>query len=62
MWTQEQRRICRREGDGDPSKLRDAEREQLELLIPTPRPNARSRFSQLTFDGTDRKGRDAPVD
>ena len=34
MWTEEHRRIYRREGDGYPSDLRDAEWARLEPLIP----------------------------
>ena len=34
MWTEEQRRIYRREGDGYPSDLRDTEWAQREPLIP----------------------------
>jgi Putative transposase of IS4/5 family (DUF4096) len=34
MWTEEQRRIYRREGDGCPSDLRDVEWARLAPLIP----------------------------
>jgi len=34
MWTEKHRRIYRREGDGYPSDLRDAECARLESLIP----------------------------
>jgi transposase len=38
MWTEEQRRIYRREGSGYLSDLRDAEWARLEPLIPPARP------------------------
>ena len=41
MWTEEQRRIYRREGEGYPSDLRDAEWARLEPLIPLARPGGR---------------------
>ena len=43
MWTEEQRRIYRREDDGYPSDLRDAEWVRLEPLIPPARPGGRLR-------------------
>jgi hypothetical protein len=41
MWTEEQRRIYRREGDGYPSDLRNTEWARLEPLIPSARPGGR---------------------
>ena len=41
MWTEAQRRIYRREGEGYPSDLRDAEWTRLEPLIPPARPGGR---------------------
>jgi transposase len=41
MWTEEHRRICRREGDGYPSDLRDAACARLEPLIPEGSPGGR---------------------
>ena len=41
MWTEELRRIYRREDDGYPSDLRDAEWARLEPLIPLARPGGR---------------------
>jgi len=41
MWTEEHRRIYRREGEGDPSGLRDAEWTRLEPLMPPARPGGR---------------------
>jgi hypothetical protein len=43
MWTEKQRRIYRREGDGYPSDLRATEWAQLEPLIPSARPGGRPR-------------------
>jgi transposase len=43
MWTQEQRRIYRREGDGCPSDLRDVEWARLAPLIPPALPGGRPR-------------------
>jgi transposase len=43
MWTQEHRRIYRREGEGYPSGLRDAEWARLEPLIPGATPGGRPR-------------------
>ena len=43
MWTEEQRRIYRRESDGYPSDLRDAEWVQSEPLIPPAWPDRRLR-------------------
>jgi len=43
MWTEEHRRIYRREGDGYPSDLRDAEWAWLEPLIPPASPSGRPR-------------------
>ena len=47
MWTEEQRRICRREGDGYPSDLRGAEWAQLEPLIPSVWPGGRPRKTDM---------------
>src|SRR5215217_3449449 len=47
MWTQEHRRIYRREGDGYPSDLRDAEWAQLEPLIPKASPGGRPRKTDM---------------
>ena len=47
MWTEEQRRIYRREGDGYPSDLLDAEWAQLEPLIPPARPGRRLRRTDM---------------
>jgi hypothetical protein len=47
MWTEEQRRIYRREGDGYPSDLRDTERARLEPLIPSARPGGRPRKTDM---------------
>jgi transposase len=47
MWTEEQRRICRREGDGYPSDLRNTEWARLELLIPSARPGGRPRKTDM---------------
>jgi transposase len=41
MWTEEQLRIYRREGDGYPSDLRDVEWARLAPLIPPPVPSGR---------------------
>jgi hypothetical protein len=41
MWTEEQRRIYRREGDGYPSNLRDVEWARLAPLIPPTLPRGR---------------------
>ena len=43
MWTEEQRRIYRRESDGYPSDLRDVEWARLALLIPSAVPVGRLR-------------------
>src|SRR5271165_7059638 len=43
MWTKEQRLIYRREGDGYPSDLRDAESARLEPMIPPARRGGRPR-------------------
>jgi len=43
MWTEERRRIYRREGDGYPSDLRNTEWARLEPLIPSARPGGRPR-------------------
>jgi len=43
MWTEEHRRIYRREGDGYPSDLRDAEWAWLEPRIPPASPGGRPR-------------------
>ena len=47
MWTEEHRRIYRREGAGYPSDLRDAEWARLEPLIPPARPGGRPRKTDL---------------
>src|SRR5467141_2397439 len=48
MWTEEQRRIYRREGDGYPSDLRNTEWARLEpLLIPSARPGGRPRKTDM---------------
>jgi len=47
MWMEEQRQIYRREGDGYPSDLRDAEWTQLEPLIPPARPGGRPRKTDM---------------
>ena len=47
MWTEEQRRIYRREGDGYPSDLRDTEWAQLKPLIPSVRPGGRPRKTDM---------------
>ena len=43
MWTEEHRRIYRRDGDGYPSDLRDAEWARLKPLIPKASPGGRPR-------------------
>jgi len=47
MWTEEHRRIYRREGDGYPSDLRDAEWAWLEPLIPPASPSGRPRKTDM---------------
>jgi putative transposase len=47
MWTEEHPRICRREGDGYPSDLRDAEWARLEPLIPEASPVGRPRKTHM---------------
>ena len=47
MWTEEHRRIYRREGDGYPSDLRDTEWARLEPLIPPARPGGRPRKTDM---------------
>src|SRR5436190_13879642 len=47
MWTKEHRRIYRREGDGYPSDLRDAEWTRLEPLIPKALPDGRPRKTDM---------------
>jgi putative transposase len=47
MWTEEQRRIYRREGDGYPSNLKDAEWARLAPLIPPARPGMRPRKTEM---------------
>ena len=47
MWTEEHRRIHRREGDGYPSDLRDAEWAWLEPLIPPASPSGRPRKTDM---------------
>src|SRR5215469_2255542 len=47
MWTEMHRRIYRREGNGYPSDLRDAEWARLEPLIPPARPGGRPRKTDM---------------
>src|ERR1700687_3924751 len=47
MWTEEHRRTYRREGEGYPSDLRDAEWAQLEPLIPGATPGGRPRKTNM---------------
>jgi putative transposase len=47
MWTEEQRRIYRREGEGYPSNLREAEWARLEPLIPEASPGGRPRKTDM---------------
>ena len=47
MWTVEHRRIYRREGEGYPSNLRDAEWARLESMIPPARPGGRPRKTDM---------------
>ncbi len=47
MWTEEHRRTYRREGEGYPSDLRDAEWARLELLIPKASPGGRPRKTDM---------------
>jgi transposase len=47
MWTQEHRRIYRREGEGYPSDLQHAEWAGLEPLIPPARPGGRPRKTDM---------------
>ena len=47
MWTEEHRRIYRREGVGYPSNLRDPEWAPLEPLIPPARPGGRPRKTDM---------------
>ena len=47
MWTEEHRRIYRREGDGYPSDLRDAEWARLEPPIPETSPGRRPRKTDM---------------
>src|SRR6516162_3671465 len=47
MWTEEQRRIYRREGDGYPSDLRDVEWARLAPLIPPALPGGRPRKTDM---------------
>ena len=47
MWTQEHRRIYRREGAGYPSDLRDAEWARLAPLIPEASPGGRPRKTDM---------------
>ena len=47
MWTEEHRRTYRREGDGYPSDLRDAEWARLEPLIPGATPGGRPRKTDM---------------
>src|SRR6266853_2460267 len=47
MWTEEHRRTCRREGEGYPSELRDAEWARLEPLIPKASPGGRPRKTDM---------------
>jgi putative transposase len=47
MWTEEHRRIYRREGEGYPSDLRDAELTRLAPLIPEASPGGRPRKTDV---------------
>jgi putative transposase len=47
MWTEGQRRICRREGEGYPSDLRDVEWARLKPMIPPARPGGRPRKTDM---------------
>lgn len=47
MWAEEHRRTYRREGDGYPSDLRDAEWARLEPLIPGATPGGRPRKTDM---------------
>jgi putative transposase len=47
MWTEEHRRTYRREGEGYPSDLRDAEWARLEPLIPKASPGGRPRKTDM---------------
>ena len=47
MWTEEHRRIDRREGSGYPSDLRDAEWARLAPLIPEAKPGGRPRKTDM---------------
>jgi hypothetical protein len=47
MWTKEHRRTYRREGEGYPSDLRDAEWARLEPLIPGATPGGRPRKTNM---------------
>jgi transposase len=47
MWTQEHRRIYRREGQGYPSDLQHAEWARIEPLIPLARPGGRPRKTDM---------------
>ena len=47
MWTEEHRRLCRREGEGYPSDLRDAECARLAPLIPEASPGGRPRKTDM---------------
>jgi len=47
MWTEEQRRTYRRDGDGYPSDLRDGEWARLEPMIPPARPGGRPRKTDM---------------
>jgi transposase len=47
MWTREHRQIYRREGNGFPSDLRDAEWARLEPLIPGASPGGRPRKTDM---------------
>jgi hypothetical protein len=61
MWTEEHRRICRREDDGYPNNLRDAEWARLEPMIPPARASGRCGFGQGTFAQASGNDEDAPV-
>jgi putative transposase len=47
MWTEGQRRIYRREGEGYPSGLRDAGWARMEPMIPPARPGGRPRKTDM---------------
>jgi hypothetical protein len=60
MWTEEHRRIYRREDDGYPNNLRDPEWARLEPMIPPARASGRCGFGQGTFARASGNDEDAP--